>query len=397
VICPTCGTWNKDEAFFCKYCGFDLSKAPKPVAPPQPAAPPPPAPFAPPAAVVPRPPRVRVWWHGVGVFVIVAAALVVMDLVANARITWSFVGALAAAFVVGGVLILEYLGSPDRRDRRPFIAGASLLIAAVLLLPVAVALQSSPTYTETFTVPRSAGLSALALTVKNDVGHVVVQFSPTPPPYELRAQVTHLGGLFSSHYPGDATVTNTTSGNTLTVGIDAKGIQGLFFLGGHDIVVTVDAGLVTSMDLTSNTGDIDVTLANHGYVSAGGIRATTDTGNVHVTATNDSFASGASIQAHSTTGAVSISIVQASATLPFPVDVTGTSTTGTITFTFSRGNGVAANITATVTTGTVNADTSKYTGASSTLYYAPNRATYDAAMMQFRVSLTTTTGSIDLR
>ncbi len=52
MICPSCGTWNKDESLFCKYCGFDLSKAPRPVAPPAPAPVPLPPAAAPP--VVPR-------------------------------------------------------------------------------------------------------------------------------------------------------------------------------------------------------------------------------------------------------------------------------------------------------------------------------------------------------
>ncbi len=393
MICPTCGTTNSDEALFCKYCGFDLSKAPKPVAPPPPA--PPPAPFAPPAAVVPRPPPVRTWWHGIGVFLIVAAALLVLDVGANGRVTWSFVGVLSAAFIVGGVMMLQFLAAADRHDRRPFVAGASLLIAAVLLLPVAVALQSSPTFTDTYTVPAQSGVTALALSISNDVGHVTVQFSSTAP-YALQAQVTHLGGLFSSHYPGDTTVTNSTSGNTLSFTVVAKGVSGLFFLGGHDIVVTVSTSLAVSMDLTSNTGDVDVVVPAAVTVSAGGIVANVNTGNVQLTATDAVYAAGASLRAQSTTGTVSIGVTQ-TAVQSTTVGIGGTSTTGTVTFTFVRGPGVAARVASTVTTGSVNADPSKYSGASTALLFAPDEATYNAATMQFRVTLGSTTGSIDLR
>lgn len=394
MICPTCGTTNSDEALFCKYCGYDLSKAPKPVAPPTPAAPPP-APFAPPAAVMPRPPPVRTWWHGIGVFAIVAVGLVVLDLGANGRITWSFVGILSAAFIVGGVMILQFLATQDRRDRRPLLAGASLLIAAVLLLPIAVALQSSPTFTDTYTVPYRAGISSLILTVSDDVGHVTVGFASTSA-YLVQAQVTHLGGLFSSHFAGDVIVSNATAGGALTFRIAAKGVQGLFFLGGHDVVVTVPTTLAVRMDLASTTGDIDVTVPDGVSLSPGGISANVTTGSVHLAATNAVFAQGASLQGRSTTGSVSIAIAQTVAHSG-SVDVVGASTTGTVTFTFTRASGIAARVASTVTTGSVNPDTTKYSGASNALLFAPDESTYNAASMQFRVTLTSTTGSIDLR
>ncbi len=379
MICPTCGTTNSDVALFCKYCGFDLSKAPKPIAPP--------------AAVVPRPPPVRLWWHGLGVFAIVTVALLVLDIGANGRVTWSFVGVLSAAFIVGGVMMLQFLAAPDRKDRRPFVAGASLLIAAVFLLPVAVALQSSPTFTDTYTVPYRGGVTALALSVSDDVGRVTVRFAASPS-YLLQAQVTHLGGLFSSHYPGDVVASNATAGNVLSFSVSAKGVSGLFFLGGHDIVVTVSSDLSTNMTLTSTTGSIDVVVP--AGVSVKGISATVTTGSVHVTTTDALFAAGAPFRALSTTGGVSIAITQTAAH-PGTVGVVGASTTGGVSFTFNRGNGVAANVTAKVTTGSVNPDTSKYSGASNTLYYAPDLTTYRAASMKFEVSLSSTTGSIDLR
>src|SRR3990170_7116706 len=151
MICPSCGTGNRHDAMFCKYCGFDLAKAPRPAAaqppapPPTPSAMPPPPPMAPP----PAPMKPRVWWHGLGVFVIVAAFLLFIDLATTARVTWSIAAVLSLAFLIGMIMILQFLASPDRRDRRPFAAGAALLLAAVLLLPVALVFQSSPTTTQT--------------------------------------------------------------------------------------------------------------------------------------------------------------------------------------------------------------------------------------------------------
>ncbi len=391
MICPSCGTWNKDESLFCKYCGFDLSKAPKPVAPPAPVPLPPAA--APP--VVPRPPPPRTWWHGLGGFVILAVALVVIDLAANQRITWSFVGVLSVAFIVGGVMILQFLANGERRDRRPFVAGAVLIIVAVLLLPVAIALQSSPTFTDTYTVPNTAGVQTLALDVSDEAGHVTVQFAANPG-YLVRADVTHLGGLFSSHYPGDVTASNATAGGTLTFTLDAKGVSGLFFLGGHDILITVSESVAVTLDLSSTTGAIDVTVPAGVVVAAAGIAASVATGSVSVTTTDAAFVAGSSVRAVSTTGSVALSITQTTVHAGM-VTVAGTSTTGGVSFTFNRAAGIAAQVTSTVTTGSVNPDTSKYSGASNALLYAPDSATYQAATMQFLVTLESTTGSIDLR
>lgn len=401
MICPSCGTWNKDEALFCKYCGFDLSKAPKPVVPPPPLPAPSPPPSAaplpprPPPPVLPRPPPPRAWWHGVGVFLILAAALLVIDLGANQRITWSFVGVLAVAFIVGGVMILQFLATTDRRDRRPFVAGAVLLILAVLLLPIAIAIQSSPTFTETYTVPERSGVSTVALVVSDEAGHVTVEFASNPG-YLAQAEITHLGGLFSSHYAGDVTTSNRTSGSTVSLSVAAKGVSGLFFLGGHDIVITVSRGVAVSMQLSSSTGTIDVDVPAGVVVAAAGISASVTTGNVHITTTDAAFVSGASLQASSTTGSVSISITQTSV-YPGNVAVNGTSTTGSVDFTFVHGPLVAAQINSAVTTGSVNADPAKYTGASNTLLYAPDQTTYTSASMKFQATLRSTTGSINLR
>ncbi len=392
MICPSCGTWNKDESRFCKYCGFDLSKAPKPVAPPTPA-PPPAAPAAAPP-VVPRPPPPRTWWHGIGVFVILAVALLVIDLAANQRITWSFVGVLAVAFIVGGVMILQFLATSEPRDRRPFAAGAVMLVVAVLLLPVAVSLQSSPTFTDTYTVANQGGVNTVALDVSDEAGRISVRFAADPG-YLVRADVTHLGGLFSSHFPGDVTASNATSGGTLTFSLHAKGVSGLFFLGGHDVVVTVSESVAVTMDLTSDTGAIDVVVPAGVAVTAAGISETVVTGSVSMESTDAAYASGASVHLASQTGSVALDITQ-TVVYAGRVTVSGTSATGSVSLSFNRAAGIAAQVTSAVTTGSVNADTSKYTGGSNALLYAPDQATYNAAAMAFDVSLQSTTGSINL-
>ncbi len=393
LICPSCGTWNKDESLFCKYCGFDLSKAPKPIAPPAPA----PVPLLPAAAppVVPRPPPPRTWWHGLGVFVILAVALVVIDLAANQRITWSIVAVLSAAFIVGGIMVLQYIAAGERHDPRPLYAGAVLLVVAVILLPVAVSLLSSPTYTQTITVASQAGVNELALDVNVDVGHVSVAFAPSPG-YLVQAVVKHLGGLFSSHYPGDVTNATSLAGGTLTFDLTAKSVSGLFFLGGHDVQITIDESVAVTMVLSSTTGNIEVVVPHGVRVASGGISATVTTGNVAILTTDADFTAGSSLQAASTTGQVTLSINQST---PYAgtVPVTGTSTTGSIAFTFTYRTGIAAQVSSSVTTGSVNYDHAKYTGTSA-LLYAPDSTTYTSGstVMKFQVTLQTTTGGINL-
>ncbi|HEY7587864.1 MAG TPA: zinc ribbon domain-containing protein [Thermoplasmata archaeon] len=403
MICPACGTWNRDEARFCKYCGTDFSKVTPAAAPappvPAPAAPPPAAPAPPPPAILPRPPPARAWWHGLGIFLILALFFLTVDLGTTGHVTWSFVVVLSVAFIVGAVMILGFLASPARVDRRPFVAGAALLIVAVFLLPLAVALQSSPTTTDTYTVPSAAGVTALHLVVTNDVGRIHVRFAAGAS-YAARAEITHIGGVFSSHYPGDVTTSNATSAGTLTVSIATRGASALFFFGGHEIVVDVNAGLRFSMALTSTTGNILVEVPSGVGIAAsapgGGpsLQATVTTGSITLTTTDAQYAAGAHVVLTSTTGSVTMT-VDAPRIFPGLVSVAGTSTTGNVDFAFAPGSGVAARVASSVTTGSVHS-TPAYTGTSTALLFNPSSAAYDAAPMQFDVSLTTTTGSINL-
>jgi|GEM_PF-1516606 len=393
MICPSCGTWNRDDALFCKYCGFDLSKAPKPVTPAV-AAPPPtgPPPGVPPAVPPPVGPP-RVWWHGIGVFAILAAFLLFIDVATNARVTWSVVGILAAAFLTGGIMVLQFLASPDRRDRRPFLGGAVLLVAAVLLLPVTLAVLSSPTTTESFVVPYSASARTIDVSVTNDAGQVSVQFvSGTA--FLLKADVTHVGGLFSGHYDGDVVATNSTSpgGAAVSFSLNAEGFGGLFFVGGHNIRVQVNRGLSVALTLTSTTGNVAVDVPAGVVVRS--IAATVTTGNVVVTASDGRFAN-ANVAATSTTGSITLDIRQPTSYAGI-VNVSGTTTTGGVTLIFRPGTNVGGHVTSRTTTGGISFDSAYYVGVNTNLW-APSQAAYNAAAMKFNINLGTTTGGIDIQ
>jgi len=388
MICPSCATYNRDDARFCKYCGFDLAKAPKPAVPTPPAPPAPP----PAAPAVPPPSRARAWWHGIGVFAIIALFLAFIDVAGTGRFTWSPAAILGVAFLAGAVMILHFLASPDRRDRRPFLAGAALFVIAVVLLPVALVVQSSPTTTQVLTVPFDAIVQRVALSVTNDVGEIRVAFAPTAT-FLVRAEVVHAGGFFSSHYEGDVTATNRTTGDVLAFAIVARGLAGFFFAGGHTVNVTVNRNLAVSLDLVSTTANIDVDVPAGVVVE--GIDATVTTGSIRVATSAADFADGATIQGTSTTGGVTFDVRQPAATAN-RVNVLGTSTTGGVTFAFTRGPEVAARVESQVGTGTVNFDTAKYEG-SDPLVYAPSQTVFEAAGMQFHVRLGSATGTINIR
>lgn len=378
MICPSCGTWNRTEAWFCKGCGFDLTKS---------AAAPPagPSPAAPPAPGVAR----RVWWHGLGVFAILASFVLFLDLTLTGRATWSLVVVLGLAFLVGAIMILQFLASVDQRDRRPFIAGAVLLAAAVILLPVAVTSLSSPTTTESFQVGYSPAIAALNLVATSEAGRITVGFVTTTT-YLVRADVTHVGGLFSSHRPGDVTATNATTGSTLSFTLTARGAVGLFFFGGHDIVVSVHRSLSVALTVQSTTGNVGVSIP--AGVAVRSIDLTVTTGSVDLATRDVAFADGATVRGTSTTGSVALTIDQALGPAG-TVGVFGTSTTGPVSFTFNHGPDAAARVVARVTTGSVNVDSGKYESTGG-IAFAPDEAGYQAASLKFNVELTSTTGGV---
>src|SRR3972149_4732348 len=194
MICRTCATWNREDARFCKACGRTLDDVPvagSPRSMPGPHIPPPPA------------WRPRAWWHGIGVFAILAAFLVFVDASMDATVTWSYVAMLGLAFLTGGILILQFLASVEKRDRRALFAGGALLAASVVLLPVAVALQSSATITETFVVPYDPAIRNVTLNVAIEAGQIAVGFEASTEVL-VRADGVHVGGLVFSPPGGDA-------------------------------------------------------------------------------------------------------------------------------------------------------------------------------------------------
>ncbi|MGQ0796768.1 MAG: zinc ribbon domain-containing protein [Methanobacteriota archaeon] len=389
MICPACGTQNRDEALFCKYCGANLPGAPAAAAAPRPAPPVEPTTSVP-TRVPPAPGQPpRPWWHALGVLVILVAFLAFVDVAMDGRITWSLVATLGLTFLAGGVLILQFLASPDRRDRRPFVVGVALLAAAVILIPVSLAAQSSATTTQTITVPYDPTIANLNLTATVDTGQVQVDFVPGTA-FLLRAQIVHVGGLFSSHTEGDLVQTNTTRGDTLAFELTARSTPGFLFAGGHDVRVTIRRDLSVDLQLHSTTGSVSVD-ASAG-VDIRGIVATVTTGSVSVTSRDVTFADAASVQATSTTGGVTIDIAQAGGDAG-TVALAGTSTTGGVTFRFDPGAGVAARVQSSVTTGTITFDPSKFQGTEA-LLFAPSEGAYNAAELRFNVQLASTTGSV---
>lgn len=377
MICPSCGTWNRDEALFCKYCGRRLEGGP--------AREP-----APPERVLPPPAwRPRTWWHATGVFAIFGAFLVFVDAAMDGVVSWSLVAALGLAFLAGGVLVLQYLASADRADRRPVVTGSALLVAAVLLLPVSLALQTTSTTTETFVVPYDADVRNLNLDVAVEAGAVSVTFVNDTTSL-VRAEVVHVGGLFASHFEGDVTNTTTKRGDTIAFRLSAKGIPGLFFVGGHLVGVAIQRNVSVKLSLVSTTGDIAVDVP--AGVAVRSISASVQTGDVRITTRDAAFAEGAPVHVLSMTGATTVDVTQTAGPVG-NVSVYATSTTGRVTLTFVRGETVAAEVRTSTSTGSVAFDASKYEGTRD-LLYAPSREAFEAADLAFTVQLTSATGSI---
>ncbi len=115
MYCSRCGTKNEDVARFCDHCGADLGAMPKPT--PTTAAPSVPPPTVPPMYYPPT--RGRVWWYPMGVWVILAAFFVFMDLSTTSRITWSVwpVGILGIFLL--GFPLLHRLEEWSTRPRGP--------------------------------------------------------------------------------------------------------------------------------------------------------------------------------------------------------------------------------------------------------------------------------------
>ena len=88
MFCSRCGARNDDDAKYCEKCGADLGVMPRPnvpggaatgVGPPPPVAPP----------MVYPPSHRHAWWYPIGVWVILSAFFMFIDLSTTHSITWS--------------------------------------------------------------------------------------------------------------------------------------------------------------------------------------------------------------------------------------------------------------------------------------------------------------------
>ena len=384
MICPACGTWNRETARFCKHCAARLEPATPPSA--GPAAP------TPASGALPPPPasRPRAWWHPLGVTALVATCVGFVDAAPDARLSWSLVAVPGLGFLAGGLLILQFLASPGRADRRPFFAGSALLVAALFLLPVAVAVQGRATTAEAVEVAYDPAVRFVNLYVFADPGDVSVRFEDAPP-YIVRAEIVHVGGVFSSHYDGDVVATNGTTGDTLAFRVSVRGLPGLFFVGGHEVRVSVHRNVSASVALESTAGSLSLDVP--AGVEVRGIDATvTTTGNVALTVRHAAWANGATVRLSSATGSVTLDLVQ-EASGAGSVSVGATSTTGRVVVRFAPDGGVGAEVSTSAPPGAIGFDSAKYEEVAG-LLYAPSRTGFEAANLKFIVQLATTTGSV---
>lgn len=114
MYCSTCGAHNDGDAKFCERCGAVL-----------PATPGVPAVSSAPSAALRRPvvyppARPRAWWYPIGVWLLLAAFFLFVDLVSGAGVDWAFwpIG-IIGIFLVGFPLLnlLEARMSHERRTR----------------------------------------------------------------------------------------------------------------------------------------------------------------------------------------------------------------------------------------------------------------------------------------
>ena len=123
MYCSRCGNRNADDATYCDRCGADLRTMPTP--PGAPGTPPPttpPGPASSPAPVVYAADHRHVWWFPIGVWAILSAFFLFLDLMTSAAVTWSVwpVGVIGI-FLVGIPLLrrLEEWSLNHARARGP--------------------------------------------------------------------------------------------------------------------------------------------------------------------------------------------------------------------------------------------------------------------------------------
>ncbi|MGQ0796769.1 MAG: zinc-ribbon domain-containing protein [Methanobacteriota archaeon] len=102
MYCSHCGASNEADARFCERCGADLPATSRPPASPTATA----GPASPSAPVVYRPARPRAWWYPIGVWMLLGAFFLFVDLVSGGGVDWAYwpVGVIGI-FLVGFPLL----------------------------------------------------------------------------------------------------------------------------------------------------------------------------------------------------------------------------------------------------------------------------------------------------
>ncbi len=116
MICPRCGETNEPDARYCDRCGVDLTgptEGSSRASHPREATPS----STPQPLVVYSPARPRAWWYPIGVWVILSAFFVFLDLMTSGGIEWAYwpIG-IIGIFMVGFPLL--HLLEARLSDRR---------------------------------------------------------------------------------------------------------------------------------------------------------------------------------------------------------------------------------------------------------------------------------------
>lgn len=116
MYCSHCGASNEADAKFCERCGMDLASRPRASN----ASSTEPAPTRAMPPVVYPPARPRPWWYPIGVWLLLAAFFLFVDLVSGGGVDWAYwpIG-IIGIFLVGFPLLnlLETRMSHERRPR----------------------------------------------------------------------------------------------------------------------------------------------------------------------------------------------------------------------------------------------------------------------------------------
>lgn len=384
MFCPQCSVENREDAVFCKNCGYKLSQAPKPVREEKAAPPPPTAALRP---IPPMPPS-RAWWLPLGIVSVLSAFLLLVDFVSSRRLSWSIVIVAALSLVAGGYSVLEYLLAPRTRDQRRMAAGMALLLIGVVLSPLAYANLVPRESTEVFRVQYDGSVEKISLAISVDVGEISVSFA-SGNAYLLQITVVHKIGIFWSHPSGDVTFSNTTAGRLLAASLETTAGDGFLSGAGHTVSVSIHKSLELKLTAKVVTGQVSADVPANVKIESVDIGSTT--GSVYFKSTNVRFTSGASLIGQATTGSVNFNITQ-NVDPDNDVTLLGKTTTGNVAFRFAHSPEVGATLSATTNVGSVNYDPAKYVKIGA-LYQTLN---FSTSTRLVQGTLEATTGNIEI-